>query len=165
MSLPATKHKMKSGQFCKENGEYYFKEFDDTFGYKFTLYPLNEIEGISRKAEFKVCFAKQIDDDSKISGKQKIWFIQNVKLTVRPEIANIYLIFNSHNKKWYLRDFEELGQTVECGLVSNQNVICEKSEPERCTLKDVKEIMKTSGYVYSSVTLKGNEIDSYVVEV
>jgi hypothetical protein len=156
---------MKSGQFCKVEGEYYFKQFEDLFGYNYTLIPLDEIEGIEKSVEFQLCFAREVNDENTL-GKKKLWFFQTVKLTIRPEISNIWLIFNAHKKIWYIRDFEELGQTTECGLITNQNVLCSKTEPVRTTLQNVREIMKTSGYVYNQVSMNSkNEIEDYIVTV
>ena len=157
---------MKNGQFCKVDGEYYFKEFKDKFGEEYTLYPLEKVEGFCRTVDLKVCFSRDITDSESFKGKKKVWFVQKETLTVRPEIANIWLVYNSKNKKYYLRDFEELGMVLECPLETSNNVFCDKSEPMKTDIQCVREFMKTSGYIYNGVSLNSKgEIEDYITTV
>jgi hypothetical protein len=93
--------------------------------------------------------------------------MQSVSLKIRDDVTqNIWLIFNDLKKTYYLRDLSELGMTLKCPLETSEIVICEKSEPIRCTLEDVQELTKVSGYVYAMITMNAKgQIEDYVTTV
>jgi hypothetical protein len=159
--------KIKNGCWYSEAGKFYWKEYLDTYGNKYKLYNPSEIEGVSRSCEFRLAFAREVNDENSFSSKKKLWFMQTVKLTVRPDVTgNIWLIWNDVNRKWFLRDLSELGMMLVCPLENSEIILCEKTEPARCSQAEVQELLKTSGYIYSMVTTDAKgEIEDYVVTV
>jgi uncharacterized protein YwqG len=164
VNLPQTKIKKKSGQWYSENGKFYWKQFNDLYGYSFTLYSPEQIEGVSRSASFTLAFAKDVNDESKVSGKKKLWFKQTVNVRIKDDVSNnVWIIYDDKSRKHFIRDLSEFGVTMQLPMQSIDIMNFEASEPERIDASELKQISKESSYLYNMVNIDSNgSIADYV---
>jgi hypothetical protein len=137
MSLPI-KHKPKSGMWFQKGYEFYWKEYNDTFGKTFKLYKPTELYGISREAVVDIVFIKEYPDVNSFNGKARAFFKQRCRMSIRPETTeNIVLKFGD-DKKYYLVDISALGKCIQAPLENTDMLTVEMDEPVKLVNKKLK---------------------------
>jgi hypothetical protein len=161
MSLPNPKFKPENGCWQKQpNGLMMWAE-STPYGIP-KLYAPTDMINISRSAEFRVVFLREIPDPNKFNGKLTRYFAQNVKISLRNDTdPNVVLKFS--NKRYFVSDLSPLGQTFLAPIdESTEYLIVEKSEPYLIDQKMASEIMQTSGYAFGKVEVDANGNITYL---
>ena len=162
LDMSTNKHIPKSGFWKQDhNGKIMWAETNPHGDIAELISPL-QLANISRKAEFKIIFVREINDENTLSGKKKLFFAQDVNMRLRDDV-NENIVLRHEAKKWFVSDLTMLGQTFIAPLESTEYLIVEKSEPYKITQEQAKEIMKIAGLAYGKAEVDSNgNIDYYV---
>ncbi len=160
MSLPNKKFKPKSGCFFEQNGRMMWKEYMSTYGDKFELHEILELENFARECQFKIVFVRE-KNDMETFQTVKRFFAQDIAVKIRDDVSsNIVLRYD--NKLWFLSDISSLGTTEICPLTSDSVCVVTKSSPYPITREMAAEIMKTSARAFGRVDESNSELQFYV---
>ncbi len=157
MSLP-TKFRPKNGHWHTENGLTVWRE--NQGGNQYKDYSPLELDGISREANFKLVFVKEIADPDSFDRKIKKYFAQNVEMHLAENVdQTIYLRFNDTDKRFYITCLRPDGFTMLAALESTPELIVTKSEPYKISKDEALNILKTSGYGFGRVEITNGNIE------
>jgi hypothetical protein len=164
MSIPNPKFKPESGSWQKQpNGLVMWSE-STPYGIP-KLYAPTDLINISKSAEFRLAFIREIADPNKFNGKITRYFAQDVKIMLRDDTdPNVVLKFS--NKRYFISDLSPLGQTFLAPIdESNEYLVVQKSEPYLVSQKEAMEIMQTSNYAYGKVEVDAQGNLTYLTTV
>jgi hypothetical protein len=118
-----------------------------------------ESQGLSKSCSFRILIVKDrtIENDNFETKKSKAFYQQIINIAVRPDQWNIYLRFNSSDKRYYVIDPVN-GFCMLVPFESNSNIVCRKSSIKKCTLKTAKDILAKSGYGFGRVEGSGSSM-------
>jgi hypothetical protein len=165
MSIPNKKHVPKDGFWRTENNQVFWYETDQ-YGNLIKKYDPQDIINISRSAEFKIIFIREIPDMNHFNQKIKKIFAQDVSMHLGENVDDsIVLKFEPTQRKFYISDLKELGQTFACPLESTPELIVSKSEPYLIDAKLAKNFLSQWNYGYGRVEVSASGEISYFVTV
>jgi hypothetical protein len=157
VSIPNPKFKPKSGFWRQgHDGLVYWNETDITGDTTFKLYKPLELENISREADFKIVFIKEIENPESFT-KTKRWFAQDCHIELRKDVSENIVFKFSSDRRYYISDLTELGFTCQIDIEnSTETVILEKTEPYLITQKEAQEFLKLYNYGFSRILKKSD---------
>ncbi len=167
MSIPDKKHIPKHGCWYQDNsGKMMWKEFTDTYGNTFKLYDPLKLVNISREASYKIIFLREDPDPMRFNGKIKRWFAQDVEMHLNEQVDDsIVLKFEPTQRKFYISDLKELGQTFLAPIETTPELTVNKSEPYIIDAKLAKSYLSQWNYGYGKVEVSASGKIEYYVTV
>jgi len=160
---------MSETKFVPKNG-HYVETVDQQFLWEETLengkaetHKPEEL-GLVREAKFKVLFMKEYPSQSEFDEIERVWYVQEISLTIRKETTMNVFYKLSEDKRYYIMDLAELGSRFLVPFESNNYQVCEKSKPKHISEEEATKLAKETRYIFGK-TQGNNESLEYGVTV
>lgn len=111
--------------------------------------------GFKKEFDIVLLLLRKVPSRETFEGEDLLFFRQDVKIQVRPDKRNIWLI-KDRKGIIHIRALNEGGLSCRCGLSTNSNIVVKKSKPKRISIEEAKKLIKTTSYAFDKVVESGS---------